>query len=162
MRAALLPYLRRPVVLTLVPVSLDQVNEHIAAWHRHNDPVLQCILKVGAADDDGVLRAVAVAGWPRARGFGDGWTIEVYRVASDGTHNANSLLYGACARAAFAQGYRRVVTYTQEGEPGGSLRAAGYRVIAERPARKGWSSVSRPRDNTGYRSVQRQLWERAS
>jgi hypothetical protein len=147
------------VSLRLVPVSLEQANEHVAAWHRHNSPVIQAKFCVGAADDDDVLRAVAIVEYPKARGNADDLTVEVTRVASDGTRNANSILYGACARAAFALGYRRVITYTQASESGSSLRAAGYRVLAERPPRPGWSTPSRPRDNTTYRSVQRQLWE---
>jgi hypothetical protein len=34
------------------------------------------------------------------------------------------MLYGACARAAFALGYRRVITYIQGDEPGTSLAAS--------------------------------------
>lgn len=149
----------RYVGLHLVPVTLAQANEHVAAWHRHNRPLPGAKFCVGAADSDGVLRAVAIAGRPVARVFDDGMTIEVCRVASDGTANACSMLYGACKRAAFALGYRRVVTYTQAQESGSSLRAAGYRVIASRPPRPGWSAPSRPRDNEQYRSSQRQLWE---
>ena len=145
--------------LRLVPLSLQQANEHVAAWHRHNEPVLQCIFRVGVCDEEGVLRGVAIAELPKARGNVDGDTIEITRVASDGTKNVSSMLYGACSRAAFALGYRRVITYTQEGEPGTSLLAAGYRVIASRPPRRGWDTPSRPRSDTSYRSVQRQLWE---
>jgi hypothetical protein len=146
--------------LRLVPVTLAVANEHVAAWHRHNGPVIQCVFRVGACDADGVLRAVAIAERPKARGNADSDTIEVTRVASDGTVNACSLLYGACARAAFALGYRKVITYTQGAEAGASLRAAGYRVIASRPPRPGWHTVSRPRDNARYHSAPRQLWER--
>lgn len=145
--------------LHLVPVSLAQANEHVAAWHRHNRPVPGAKFCVGAADDDGILRAVAITGRPVARHFDDGATLEVVRVATDGTRNANSMLYAACSRAAFALGYRRLVTYTQADETGVSLRAAGWRVIAERPPRVGWSAPSRPRDDGPYRSVARQLWE---
>lgn len=145
--------------LRLVPVSLAQANEHVSAWHRHNSPVPGAKFCVGVADDDGVLRAVAICGRPMARAYDDGDTLEVVRVASDGTRNACSMLYGACRRAAFALGYRRLVTYTQAEESGSSLRAAGYRLIAERPARKGWDAPSRPRDNGTYRSTARQLWE---
>lgn len=144
--------------LHLVPLSLAQANEHVAAWHRHNNPVVGAKFSIGAAADE-VLVAVAIVGRPIARLFDDGLTLEVYRVASDGTHNANSFLYGACARAAFALGYCRLVTYTQASESGSSLRAAGYRTIAARPARPGWSMPSRPRDNDAYQSVPRQLWE---
>lgn len=147
------------VSLRLVPISLAQANEHVAAWHRHNRPVPGAKFSVGAADEDGVLRAVAICGRPVARAWDDGDTIEVNRVASDGTRNACSMLYAACARAAFALGYRRVITYTQADESGSSLRAAGWRVIASRPARKGWSVPSRPRDNGRYVPSNRQLWE---
>lgn len=148
--------------LRLVPVSLAVANEHVAAWHRHNKPVVQAIYRVGVADGEGVLRAVAIVENPKARGNADGETVEITRVASDGTRNACSMLYGACARAAFALGYLRVITYIQGDEPGTSLNASGFRLIASRPARKGWDTVSRPRDNTEYRSVARQLWEKAA
>lgn len=145
--------------LHLVPVSLAVANEHVAAWHRHNDPTPGHKFSVGAADDGGTLRAVAIVSRPVARNYDNGATLEVARVASDGTANANSLLYGACARAAFAMGYTRLITYTRSDESGSSLRAAGYRVVAQRPSSPGWSRPSRPRDNTRYESVPRQLWE---
>lgn len=148
--------------LRLVPVSLAVANEHVQAWHRHNKPVVQCIFRVGVADGEGVLRAVAIVENPKARGNADGDTVEITRVASDGTVNACSMLYGACARAAFALGYRRVITYIQGSEPGTSVDASGYRLVASRPARKGWDTVSRPRDNSTYNSVPRQLWEKVA
>ena len=145
--------------LRLVPVSLAQANEHVAAWHRHNRPVVGAKFCVGASDEDGVLRGVAIVGRPVARHYDDGDTLEVCRVATDGTRNANSMLYGAAQRAAFALGYRRLITYTQADESGSSLRAAGWRVIASRPERKGWHAPSRPRDTSSYVSTPRQLWE---
>ena len=148
--------------LRLVPVSLAQANEHVGAWHRHNRPVPGAKFCVGAADDAGVLHAVAIAGRPVARAYDDGDTLEIVRVASDGTRNACSMLYGACKRAAFALGYRRVITYTQADESGSSLRAAGWNIIAQRPARKGWDTPSRPRENARYVSTARQLWEQVA
>lgn len=145
--------------LRLCPVSLAQANEHVAAWHRHNRPVPGAKFSIGVCDEEGVLRAVAIAGRPVARSFDDGDTIEVNRVASDGTKNACSMLYAACARAAFALGYRRIITYTQADESGSSLRAADWKVIASRPSRRGWSVPSRPRDNDKYLPSTRQLWE---
>jgi hypothetical protein len=147
------------VSLRLVPITLSQANEHVAAWHRHNRPVPGAKFCVGCSDDRGVLRAVAIAGRPVARAFDNGDTIEVLRVCSDGTPNACSILYGACQRAAFALGYRRIITYTQAAEGGASLRASGWRVIAERPPRPGWSVPSRPRENGRYVPSARQLWE---
>jgi hypothetical protein len=69
------------------------------------------------------------------------------------------MLYGALARAAFALGYTRVITYTQADESGSSLRAAGWRVVAHRAARKGWNTISRPRDDARYMTSERTLWE---
>lgn len=145
--------------LRLVRVSLKVANEHVAAWHRHNDPVVQSVFQVGVCDGDGVLRAVAIVESPKGRGNNDGDTLEVTRLASDGTKNACSMLYGACARATFALGARRLITYTQEDEGGASLRAAGFRLVASRPPRKGWDTVSRPRNNARYHSSQRSFWE---
>lgn len=119
----------------------------------------KCVFRVGVCDGEGVLHAVAIVESPKGRGNMDGDTLELSRLASDGTANACSMLYGACARATFALGYRRLITYTLVSESGSSLRAAGYRVIAQRPARAGWNSPSRPRDNARYESVPRQLWE---
>lgn len=117
------------------------------------------VFAVGAADDQGMLRAVAIAGRPVARHFDDGATLEVTRTASDGVRNANSLLYSACWRAARALGYRRLITYTQEGESGSSLRGAGWRLIASRPPRAGWHTPSRPRAGHGNDHTARFLWE---
>ena len=145
--------------LHLVPISQKVAQDCVTRWHRHNAAPRGDVIRVGAASDDGVLVAVGMAGRPLARMFDDGQTLEVLRVSSDGTHNATSMLYGALARAGFALGYTRIITYTQADESGSSLRAAGWRVIAERPARKGWNNVSRPRDDARYLSSQRTLWE---
>ena len=73
--------------------------------------------------------------------------------------NANSMLYGAAWRATRALGWRRLVTYTQAGESGASLRAAGWRVVAERKPRPGWNMPGRPRKLRGVENVARTLWE---
>ena len=88
----------------------------------------------------------------------EGNTLEVIRTATDGTRNANSMLYGAARRAAFALGYDRLITYTQADESGASLRAAGFRVIAQRPPRRGWDTPSRRRTNKADH-VPRTLWD---
>lgn len=148
------------MTLHLVPVSSEVAKDCIQRWHRHNGTTyFGDILRVGAATDDGTLVAVGVAGRPVARHFCDGQTLEVWRVASDGTRNSTSMLYGALARAAFALGYTRIITYTQADESGSSLKAAGWKVVAERPARKGWSAPSRPREDARYMTSQRTLWE---
>lgn len=145
--------------LHLVPVRQKDAKAFVAEWHRHHKPPAGAVFTVGAADRNGVLRAVAIAGRPVARHLDDGQTLEVTRTASDGVRNANSLLYGAAWRAAKALGYTRLVTYTQQGESGVSLRAAGWKVIARRPPRRGWDCQSRPRHANGTEGVARVLWE---
>jgi len=145
--------------LRLVPVDWETARQFCRSWHRHHPtPPPGHKFRVGVATDDDVLVGVALVGRPVAMEFDDGMTVEVNRTVTDGHKNANSMLYAAVARAAFALGYRRVVTYTEEGESGASLRAAGYRVVAQRPPRRGWDSPSRPRD-PGRDFVARTLWE---
>jgi hypothetical protein len=145
--------------LHLVPISFADACGFVEMWHRHHQPKVGHKFSVGVADDDGVLRGVAMVGWPVARAYQDGLTLEVNRTATDGTPNANSMLYGAAWRASKALGYYRLVTYTQQGETGASLRAAGWRVVAERPARGPWTTPSRPREDKGTGGIPRTLWE---
>lgn len=146
--------------LHLVPISWDTLKDGVQRWHRHHKPPVGDLkIRVGVATEDGTLVGVGCVGRPVAKGLQDGLTVEVTRVATDGTHNASSMIYGALARASLALGYSRVVTYNEQGESGASLRGAGWRVIAERPARKGWDHPSRPRDDRNYRQVARTLWE---
>lgn len=147
--------------LHLVPVSFADACAFVTEHHRHHRPPVGCKFCVGVATDDRVLRGVAIVGRHVARHFDDGHTLEVTRSATDGTANANSALYGAAWRAAKALGYARLITYTQAGESGASLRAAGWRVVAQRRARPGWDRPSRPRTPLGTENVQRTLWEAA-
>lgn len=144
--------------LRVVPVSYREAIAFVAAHHRHHRPPRGMKFCLGVAVDE-VLVGVAMVGRPIARFYDDGLTLEVNRTATDGAPNANSMLYGAAWRAAKALGYRRLVTYTQEGESGSSLRAAGWTVLAERPARGTWSVPSRPREDRGTAGVARTLWE---
>lgn len=147
--------------LRIVPVSFAAACQFVAEHHRHHEPPVGHKFSVGVADG-AQLVGVAIVGRPVSRVIAaEGNTLEVIRSATDGTRNANSMLYGACRRAAFALGYDRLITYTQEGESGASLRAAGYRVIASRPPRAGWDTPSRRRDARGTENVARTLWEAA-
>lgn len=145
--------------LHLVPVDWKTARGFCKDWHRHHPtPPPGHKFSVGVAAGD-VLVGVAIVGRPVAKAYQDGMTLEVNRSVTDGHPNANSMLYGACARATFALGYRRLITYTQADESGASLRAAGWRVIAQRPARKGWDTPSRRRDGHGVDNIPRTLWE---
>lgn len=142
----------------LVPVSRDVALAFVDRVHRHHKRPPGYRFAVGAHDGHHLV-AVGLAGRPVARALCDGWTVEVSRIASDGTPNACSALYGACWRAARALGYRRAVTYTQDGESGASLRAAGWRLVAELRPRAGWDTPSRPRQDRGTDGVRRYRWE---
>lgn len=107
------------MALVLVPLERDEANELVARWHRHHLPPQGDRFRVGCAEDGERICGVAIVGRPVARRLDDGWTVEVLRVATDGTKNACSFLYGAARRAAFALGYKRVLTYTLPSEGGG-------------------------------------------
>jgi len=107
----------------------------------------------------GELVGVATVGRPIARHLDDGYTAEVTRTCTRGVRNANSMLYAAAWRTARSMGYQRLVTYTQHGESGASLRAAGYLPVADVPASPGWNRPSRPRTSTTAEQVTRTRWE---
>lgn len=111
----------------VVPITLPRANKYVAAWHRHHAPIPGGFAWFAlAAVADGVVCGVAIAGRPTNRNNDDGQTVEVLRVATDGTPNAPSALLGACGRAAKAIGSARVITYTLDEETGSSLRGAGW------------------------------------
>lgn len=127
----------------IVPISFAEACAFISRWHRHRAPPVGHKFSVAVARGRDVV-GVAVVGRPIARHLDDGWTLEVTRVAVAGQPNGCSMLYATTWRATRAMGYRRLITYTRYGEPGTSLRAAGWRVVAT--VRAGaWSRVSRPR-----------------
>ena len=111
--------------LRLVPVSLREANAYVDAHHRHHGRVVGHKFSVGC-EQDGQLVGVAIVGRPVSRYLDDGSTLEVTRLCSNGERNVCSFLYGAAARAAKALGFRKIITYTLDTEPGTSLKAAGW------------------------------------
>lgn len=144
--------------LELRPISFAEASEFIRRHHRHHSPPVSW--KFGCAvNDGGGVVGVIVVGRPVARAFDDGFTAEVTRCRTDGTRNACSKFYRAAHKAAMALGYRRLITYTRSDESGSSLRAVGWRVVAERPARS-WGKASRARPRVDKSEPwQRTLWE---
>ncbi len=131
--------------LELAPCTLGEAMAFVAQHHRtHRKPRLTRLRFAVAATAGGQVVGVAVVGDPVARRLDDGWTTEVRRVCTLGHRNACSLLYSACWRAARALGYRRLVTYTLPAEGGASLRAAGWRVVAQTKGGS-WNRRERPR-----------------
>lgn len=144
--------------LELVPITQAQANEFVTLHHRHHKPVVGSKFQVAVACE-GEIVGVAIAGRPVARMLDDGFTIEVNRTCTDGHANANSMLYGAVARAAFALGYRKVITYTLASESGISLRGAGWRVVAEVKGQSWSRTAYRPRVDGSAQLEAKLRWE---
>lgn len=142
--------------LHLINVTLADANAFVARLHRHHKPVVGHKFSLGATDDDALV-GVAIVGRPVARMRDDGDTLEVTRLCTDGTRNACSFLYGACARAAFALGFHRIGTYTLPDEGGASLRATGWKLLGERGGGS-WSRASRERTDK-HPTQKKLLWE---
>jgi hypothetical protein len=132
--------------LAIVPITLKEANLFVLEHHRHHAPVPGAKFCIAVATAEHVV-GVAIVGRPVARLLDDGWTLEVNRTCTDGTKNANSALYGACRRVAFALGYRKLITYTLPAESGVSLVAAGWKCLGQAGGGK-WGRPSRPRADT--------------
>ena len=136
--------------MLIVPIHFAQANAFVVNVHRHHGRVVGYKFALGLRSDDpsapwdGPLHGVAICGRPVARKSDDGMTLEVVRLATDGTKNACSMLYGACARVAKEMGYRRILTFTLDSEPGTSLKASGWKFDGTTDGRS-WSVPSRPR-----------------
>ncbi len=124
-------------------IGLDEANAFVSQHHRHHKPVVGHLFSLGCSEAEKIV-GVAIVGRPVSRHRDDGVTAEVTRLCTDGTKDAPSFLYGACSRAAFALGFKRIGTYILASEPGTTLKAAGWRMIGETPGRS-WSVPSRPR-----------------
>ena len=131
-------------MLTLVPVPLKEANAFVAAHHRHHKPVAGHKFSLGCVKD-GQLVGVAIVGRPVSRYLDDGMTLEVNRLCSTGEKNVCSFLYGAAARAAWTLGYRKIITYTLDSEPGTTLRAAGW-SCAGLAGGKEWTGQRKPKE----------------
>lgn len=112
--------------LHAVPVTIKAAQRLVKEWHRHA-PIIQGGLFAVAVAIDGTDEpcGVAIVGRPIARMMQDGFTCEVTRLATDGTPNACSKLYGLARSIAFKMGYKKITTTTLKTEPGTSLFAAG-------------------------------------
>lgn len=140
-----------------MPISFREACRFIEELHRHNRPPQGHKFSIGVRQGDQLV-GVAVVGRPVSRMLDDGFTAEVTRTCTDGSANANSMLYGAAWRAAKAMGYRTLITYTQFDESGASLRAAGF-TKAALVGKGSWSRDRRPRQDKHNTSIERQRWE---
>lgn len=113
-------------MLEIRPISIAKANAYVEQYHRHHGAKTGCRFAIACYDGGGVLHGVAICSNPVARNADDGLTLEVSRLCTDGTHNACSMLYGACARIAKDMGFRKIQTYILESESGISLKASGW------------------------------------
>lgn len=144
------------MALEIVPITLNEAKRFVKDNHRHNPETVGHKFSIGASDGEKIVGVVMV-GRPVARHLDNGWVLEVNRCCTDGTKNANSLLYAAAWRAARALGYRRLITYTLKTEAGTGLLAAGWKVIGETSGGS-WNCKARPRVDK-HTLGQRTLWE---
>ena len=114
--------------LKAVPITFPTANDMVALWHRHHArlPGGFAWFCIGAVNG-GKLAGVVICGRPTNRNNDDRQTVEVLRLATDGTRNACSFLLGRSAKASRAMGAARIITYTLDDEGGASLCAAGWR-----------------------------------
>jgi len=111
--------------MRIVPLTLRFANAFVLEFHRHHKPSVGHKFSIGLIIDEKII-GVAICGRPVARASDDGLTLEVARLCTDGTKNACSKLYGACARVAKEMGYLKIQTYILDQELGTSLRASGW------------------------------------
>ena len=135
--------------IRLRPCTIRAACRYVGEHHRHSSVPTGGLFAVAIEDDDQLL-GVAIIGRPIARMLDDGFTAEVTRLCTTGTRNGCSMLYGAACRAAKALGYHLIVTYTLASEPGTSLRASGWELVAEVPVRS-WAGAD-------HRRGQHNLW----
>lgn len=86
--------------------TLREANAYVEELHRHHGKVVGHKWSL-AAYKDGRLCGVAIVGRPTGRYLDNGSTLEVTRLCTDGTRNACSALYAACARRAKREGYAK-------------------------------------------------------
>lgn len=142
-----------------MPVTVEEANRLVAAWHRHHGPTLGGRFALAAVEESGTIHGAAICGRPVARAVDQRAVLEVTRLVSDGHPNVCSILYAAAARAARALGYQRIQTYTLEAEAGTSLRAAGWTQVAEVRGRAWTRADGSPRTNS-HPSARKLRWER--
>ena len=133
------------------PITLKDANAFVRANHRHHDSATGCKFAIGLYKTVGskdVLIGTAICGRPVSRMLDDGYTLEINRLCVTEEGNCCSMLYGACSRIAREMGYRKVITYILESEPGISLKASGFTLEDACCGGKNWSGSRRRANNT--------------
>jgi hypothetical protein len=139
-------------------MTLKTANEYVAQRHRHHKPSNKHKFSIGLMLENELI-GVAICGRPVARGSDNGFTLEVSRLCTDGSENACSKLYGACARIAREMGYKKIQTYILKSEPGISLKASGWIMEAITSGGQWKHTDGKPR-RTDQPTEPKQRWAR--
>lgn len=142
--------------MKIVPVTLAQANELVKRLHRHHAPTVGHRWSIGL-EHEGKLIGAAICGRPKARMLPQYTLLEVNRLVTDGTPNACSMLYGACAKIAKLMGFHEIETTILDSEPGTSLKATGWekrRMINGRD----WNTPSRMGRRIDQPMCDKQVW----
>ncbi len=143
--------------MELRPISIKAAMRIVRDWHRHLDAPQGARFAIAAWHEERLV-GVALGGNPPARMDARDWQkVEIIRVATDGTPNACSFLYGKAKHAAQALGFRRVLTKTLPEESGASLRAVQAKECGL-TAGGSWDRVNRHRQDKAP-TVQKLRWE---
>lgn len=125
-------------MLEIRPISIPHANEYVEMHHRHHGKKNGCRFAISVYEGED-LHGVAICSNPVGIKCDDGLTLEVSRLCTDGTRNACSILYGACARIAKEMGFRKIQTYILESESVASLKASGWTMEAEECGKPSWN-----------------------
>jgi len=131
-----------------VRVELKEANAFIDVTHRHHKPVRGHRFSIGA-ECGGKLVGIATIGRPVAPKTDKKHIAEVTRLASNGSKNVCSFLYGKAARIARELAFKKIQTFVLLSEPGTSLKAAGW-VCEGKTGDGDWTNrPGRSSDNAG-------------
>ena len=127
------------------PIEIKQAQAFINQLHRHHAAAIRDKFRI-AAKQDGKIVGVAQVGRPISRNLCDGYTLEVLRLCTNGEKDVCSFLYSKCARIAKEMGYRKIITYILETEPGTSLKASGWTCEDSNCGGATWENCTRTKE----------------
>lgn len=127
------------------PIEIKQAQAFINQLHRHHAAAIRDKFRI-AAKQDGKIVGVAQVGRPISRNLCDGYTLEVLRLCTNGEKDVCSFLYSRCARIAKEMGYRKIITYILETEPGTSLKASGWTCEDSNCGGATWENCTRTKE----------------
>ena len=103
------------MALEAFPATFSEACAFVKQHHRHHVPPVGHKFSIACGIKNKIV-GVVIVGRPVSRNLDDGFTLEVTRLATDGTSNACSFLYSKAWQASKALGYKRLVTYILKDE----------------------------------------------